>query len=353
MGSVGIEQCQVISIKGLNESEASAFSTFRQLCAEQGLLKKPQGLSKDDVSDGINDDIALLRFLQARKMSPSDALKQFKDAAAFHSEKNVLRLFDLICVEDYEDTRSMYPHWTGRRDKNGYPIMILDAGHLNPTTMAHWRKTRDSPVVKHGTTTDMKQRASIHFDTLTRFIFPLCSAAQDRPDSGLPVTKSTYLVDGTTVSLKQGWDVRDFAQDISWILATCYPETIDHIFVCNVPSYFSMIWNIVKKLVDPATAEKIVILRPSDVYPGLEKYIDRKNIPTKFGGDFPFKNGMLPDLDAGVCQALDWTNAAEGKLPRGPLKWIEDSTGKRKVVATGSVDGVQRTEEVAVLKNQA
>lgn len=45
----------------LTPTETSAFSTFQQLCAKQGLLaKQPDGLGREDVSDGIHDDVTLL-----------------------------------------------------------------------------------------------------------------------------------------------------------------------------------------------------------------------------------------------------------------------------------------------------
>lgn len=44
----------------LKVDEAAALVTFRQLCTEQGLLKRPSELSENDVVDGINDETALL-----------------------------------------------------------------------------------------------------------------------------------------------------------------------------------------------------------------------------------------------------------------------------------------------------
>lgn len=129
-----------------------------------------------------------------------------------------------------------YPHWTGRRDRRGRPILVLDLAHLNASTMAAWRKTRDisrnTELTASGTIIpDMEQRAAIYFDSITRFVLPLCSAMSDRPDPTTPIDKSMYIVDASALSLKQAWDLREFARDISWILSTCYPETIDRIIV--------------------------------------------------------------------------------------------------------------------------
>lgn len=111
---------------------------------------------------------------------------------------------------------------------------MIDAAHLNHAAMIEWRKTRTiTPSSPDGPapSADMAQRALVFHDGLTRFILPLCTAMTDRPNPSVPVIKSIYLVDASCISLKQAWDLKDFAQDVSWILATCYPETIDRIFV--------------------------------------------------------------------------------------------------------------------------
>jgi hypothetical protein len=106
---------------------------------------------------------------------------------------------------------------------------MIETAHLDQKAIAHWRQTRE--LSGHSNSPDMAQRALVHFDYLTRFVFPLCSALRDRPQPSQPVTKAVYLVDGSSICLRQAWNLRDFAQDISWMLATCYPETIDRIFV--------------------------------------------------------------------------------------------------------------------------
>lgn len=167
----------------------------------------------------------------------------------------MLRLYNLINIDEFEDTRGMvgyricllipvvlthsskYPHWTGRRDNLGWPIVMLDLAYLNQTTIAHWRKTRDIPSGccdcddAKDVTANMAQRACVVHDYLTRFVFPLCSAMPDRPNPSSPISKSIYILDASPLSLGQVWNLRDFAQEISWILSTCYPETIERIFV--------------------------------------------------------------------------------------------------------------------------
>ncbi|KAF7586322.1 hypothetical protein BBP40_009069 [Aspergillus hancockii] len=273
----------------LNKEEAEKFAAFKHLCAEHGLLERPKELETVDVQDGINDELTLFRYFKAGRLNIQRSLRQLQDAAEFHRKNHAFRMYEGIRIQAFEETRKLYPHWTGRRDKRGLPILMFDMAHYTSEALAHWRKTRDIPCCPDPTieTTEgpnMAQRVTVHYDNLTRFVLPLCTAMRDRPNPTVPISNVVYIVDASAISLKQGWNLREFAQEISSLLVTCYPETIERIFVCNVPLYFST----------------------ADVYSTLEKYINKEHIPEKFGGGFTFKHGMLPDLDNGIRQALHW-----------------------------------------------
>ncbi|KAJ9251566.1 hypothetical protein DTO195F2_7784 [Paecilomyces variotii] len=330
----------------ITASQAAALASFKASCAERGLLEHADDLKDGDLPDGITDDSTLLRFLEGNQMDASRALMQFEEATQFHKKNEAVKLYDLINVTDFEDTRKLYPHWTGRRDNRGLPIMMIEMSSLNQDSVTHWRQTKDMPNCSTDTASktilspNMAQRACVNHDYLTRFIFPLCSAMRDRPNPSERIRKSIYIVDASSLCLKQAWDLREFAQDISWILSTCYPETIERIFVCSAPLYFSKIWGVLKRFVNPATAEKIVVLRTAEVYPTLSKYTDHKHIPVQFGGEFVFTNGMLPDLDDKIRQESQWVGPFNGDLPPGPIKWVRESPGHMKAAATGTADGM-------------
>ncbi|CAI7627798.1 unnamed protein product [Penicillium glandicola] len=317
------------------EHQAS-FKAFTQATQEKELLTRPESLESRDLCDGLSDPSTLLRFLVARQFDPDGALRQFQEACEFHEKKHILRLYDLVDIADFEQARQIYPHWTGRRDKKGLPICMLDLDHLDRDALARWETTRKSApwaYSQSGTVEppnpDMLQLASVYQDNLIRFILPLCSMMTDRPDPSVPVTNSIYVVDASNLGLKQAWSLRFFAQEISWLLSTCYPETIQRVFV------------------DPYTAEKIVVLPDLEVLPTLREYIDDTNIPTKFGGEFQFTHGMLPDLDDNIHQLLDLDSSKF--LPPGPLKWIQDSGGRLTVLAVGSNGGSERSDKIATL----
>lgn len=85
------------------------------------------------------------------------------------------------------------------------------------------------------------QRASIAHDYLTRFVFPLCSAMQDRPKPSIPITSALYLVDIAGFTIRQGWDIKNYTSDIGNLLMTGYPEIIDRLFVRFSSSLFLLL----------------------------------------------------------------------------------------------------------------
>lgn len=47
------------------------------------------------------------RYLRARKFSPPEALKQFKDTEDWRKENSLAELYDTIDVTEYEETRRL------------------------------------------------------------------------------------------------------------------------------------------------------------------------------------------------------------------------------------------------------
>jgi len=47
----------------------------------------------------------------------ADAYQQFKDTEEWRKSNQLEVLYDTIDVDAYEETRRLYPQWTGRRDR--------------------------------------------------------------------------------------------------------------------------------------------------------------------------------------------------------------------------------------------
>lgn len=93
----------------LTEEEEKALVGFKAYLQEKGLYQPGPPPSHDDPT--------LLRFLRARKWSVADAYTQFKDTEEWRKGIQIDVLYDTIDVEAYEQSRKLYPQWTGRRDR--------------------------------------------------------------------------------------------------------------------------------------------------------------------------------------------------------------------------------------------
>jgi len=99
--------------------------------------------------------------------------------------------------------------------------------------------------------------------------------------------KSIYIIDLEGMGLRDfAGDVVDFVKKASAFTGAHYPERSGSIFVVNVPSWFSIIWNVVRSMVDEVTKEKITILRvgKAAITKALVEKIPIENIPEEYGG---------------------------------------------------------------------
>lgn len=134
-----------------------------------------------------------------------------------------------------------YPHWTGRRDRNGSPICIFDIAALDSSTMNTYKASRgdslDAVINGIGKPSAAATNALVFHDFLSRFILPLCSAMSGQGQPSGHGLACLYLVDISSLSLRQSWTLKEYTLDISKILANCYPEMIDRVFVSAERNY--------------------------------------------------------------------------------------------------------------------
>lgn len=66
------------------------------------------------------------------------------------------------------------------------------------------------------------------------------------------------------------------------------PKTLHCFLIINAPSWFSLIWSVVKKLIDPRTASKIEVFTSSKSGTArMNELIDHAQIPADYGGSGP------------------------------------------------------------------
>ncbi|KAK4224065.1 SEC14 cytosolic factor [Podospora fimiseda] len=333
----------------LTVDEDNSLQQFKKLLQDKGIYTPAQGGDKQ----ASHDDQTLLRFLRARKWVPADAYQQFKDTEGWRKANQLEVLYDTIDIDAYEETRRLYPQWTGRRDRRGIPLYLFQIRHLDSKTVAEYEKksekTNASKAQSDGSTPQRFLRLFALYENLTRFAQPLCTQMTDRDNAETPITLSTNIVDVSQVSLRMFWNLKSHMQAASTLATAHYPETLDRIFVIGAPYFFSTVWGWIKRWFDPLTVSKIFILSPSEVKSELEKFIEPQNIPKAYGGQLDFDFADRPNLDPNILRAVKWENG-HTSFPEGPVRWRPIEGGKRlECVALGYKNGVKREERVGTI----
>ncbi|KAF1811190.1 CRAL/TRIO domain-containing protein [Eremomyces bilateralis CBS 781.70] len=333
----------------LTDSQQMSLDEFKSICEKAGYYKPSTGAPYSYAS---HDDETMLRYLRARKFVPSEAVKQFKDTEDWRKANHLKDLYDTIDTQEYEQTRRLYPQWTGRRDKRGIPVYLFEVAHLDSKTVSEYEKSVTmSTTVPHNEAkvpTKMLRLFAL-YENLTRFIMPLCTSLEDRPHLETPISQSSNIVDISKVGLRTFWNLKNHMQDASQLATAHYPETLDRIFIIGAPVFFPTVWSWIKRWFDPITVSKIFILGPSEVKPTLEKFIDIANIPKKYGGELDFEFGMLPVLEPSIKEHLQWQSphiqGGQKTFPIGPIIWREAPGDHMEAIAVGS-EGRKRREQV-------
>ncbi|OAL33973.1 hypothetical protein AYO20_06808 [Fonsecaea nubica] len=322
------------TLNHLNPIQEQRLQEFKQRLQEGGWWK-PDGVN----GKPSHDDATLLRYLRARKFDVKGAIGQFTDTEQWLKEQRVEELYDNFDIESYEKARLMYPQWTGHRDRRGIPIYVFLIKGLDSKNVQRYQKDsqayKDSlPNHKNLSTPAKLLPLFALYQNLLNFVLPLVSTLE-RPNPEVPVTNSTNIVDISGVGLTQFWNLKAHMQDASVLATAHYPETLDRIFIIGAPGFFPTVWGWIKRWFDPVTVSKIFILSKNDVKPTLEKFMETKDFPKRYGGDLNWEWGDLPDLDDETRAALE-RDGNKGWVT-GPCLWLD---GQR--VPVGSEKGKLR-----------
>jgi hypothetical protein len=132
--------------------------------------------------------------------------------------------------------------------------------------------------------------------------------------------KSVYIIDLDGIRLGDFvGETVDFVKKASAFTGQHYPERAGYVMVINVPSWFKLIWNVVKPMVDEATLKKIYILRgKKEIFEAMCERIPIENIPPEYGGQ-SMPLGESPQ-EHDLCALMRHNNELEaGRCPcEGP-----------------------------------
>ncbi|CAD7964726.1 unnamed protein product [Amoebophrya sp. A25] len=226
------------------------------------------------------------------------------------------RLREYASVAELDrEIQSCYPQGWGGVDKEGRPIYVERIGKAVPAKVAELFDQEKLEIL-----VGLQSEHTRHLKYL----------AVSRK-TGQPIFGNTSVVDlrGVSISLARHPIVRKLIKLMSRVCSENFPESADKIIIVGAPWGFETAWNILKGLLDPRTAEKVIIKRKhEDIY----QYIDKSQLPDFLGGSIG-EAQYRDDYHPGHPWASD--EFLEEVSRKGTLKVWEEVLGAASSITTG------------------
>jgi len=219
---------------------------------------------------------ALCRFLRARKF---DVEKVFEllDEARPHYAKAQENKFYLDLEAELGFSRSVflsqYPAVFSGNAKNGCPVMYMKLGSVQPEGI--------KCIVS------LEKVDRFFWNDIT-YVFPnvLKTGRVVNPDFARTENITVYDLKGVSRSQVTS-DTFEMIKVGNAVMSS-FPETLHCLLIINAPSWFGLIWSLVKKMIDARTASKIeVFTSAKSGDKRMQELIDKNQIPSDYGGTGP------------------------------------------------------------------
>eukprot|EP00903_Cladosiphon_okamuranus_P008970 g8582.t1 len=173
----------------------------------------------------------------------------------------------------FEVIKRHYPHFIHRRARNGCPVWIELPGRI------------DLPAIRSaGVSPEALQR---HYVFVTEYMWGVLE-----PDFENGQAVTVLDVHGLGMRDLAG-EALGFVKKATAIVQDHYVERSNRMFIVNAPSYFSMIWRVIRPMLNERTQAKIGIINTDTkkIAAALLEYIAPENLPRQYGGTCPLDLG--------------------------------------------------------------
>ncbi|KAB5592570.1 Phosphatidylinositol/phosphatidylcholine transfer protein SFH7 [Ceratobasidium theobromae] len=287
----------MVEILGLDEKQSKAVDELKEILQASGEYSPGKEGAKPSHSDAT-----LIRFLRARRYSPTNAAQHFGNVEKWRAQHDVDNLYRTdFDMQEFEEMKTFYPRWTGRRDKHGFPLYVYQLSNLTPDVLK-----------KLGSTAQERryQRIIALYEYMLSFAFATCAALpppESNPGSSAAphITQATTIIDMQHTTLKQLFHFRNHLQEASTLATANYPETLGMIFVVGAPGWWSTVWGWVKGWFDEQTRAKVHILpNPLPEKSSLHEHIPASSLPKQYGGQLAWEYVNNPSFDEAEIELL-------------------------------------------------
>ncbi|CAK4078551.1 unnamed protein product [Aphanomyces euteiches] len=211
-------------------------------------------------------------FIVAEFGNMARALTRYHDTLTWRQFHHVDRILSTK-QEHYHAIRRYYKHTLHKRDKLGHPIYMEKMGSLD-------LKALQSVGVGFS---ELFQHYLFNVEYMFTHVATArcpCSSCKDSEQQKLCI-----LLDARGIGMRDlAGEVLEFVRTCTSVMQKHYPQRSFKIFLVNVPSWFGMIWKLIKPLLNESTRAKTFILSEADAPAALLQHIDPENLPEEYGG---------------------------------------------------------------------
>ncbi|KAG5181758.1 hypothetical protein JKP88DRAFT_320878 [Tribonema minus] len=269
--------------------------------AAAGAAAAPPAFTADDINEG---DVPV-RYLKGCKGDMAEAKRRYAATLSWRKAEGIDSIlaqpqphFDLI--------KRHYPHFYCARAKSG--------------NLVYWGVDMKALL---GGGVEMSEMVR-YYVFQTEFLWKVLDT---REDDGKLIT----VFDIAGCSFRDAFgDAMGFIKQASATAGQHYPERCQMIIIANVPSWFNALWKAIKPFIDPATLDKIKILKSGAIFAELAQHVDAANIPTEYGGTCLWP-GDFGDEGPGSCR---WNSPQEVQL----RQFVDELNRKTTTAATSAAD---------------
>ena len=209
-----------------------------------------------------------LRFLRAGKNDPKMGLQRYEETLLWRKNNKIDSILLHESFPNFHTIKQYYHHYYHYTGYNNEPCFYEFPAQTNFNTFRQYNITL--PTLLR------------HYMMIMEFQWQFLQ----RND----LQRSIYIIDLDGMTMRNVFsEIMEFIKQAMTMTSQHYPERAGYIYILNVPTFFTLIWNTIRPLIDTSTIERIHILRrnshnKNEILQNLVKHIPIEHIPPQYGG---------------------------------------------------------------------
>ncbi|XP_050026729.1 SEC14-like protein 2 [Dermacentor andersoni] len=247
-------------LQDLDERQRTTLEQFREAVA--------------DVRGPEHTDANLLRWLRAREFDLDRAEHMFRQHLRWRKENGVDTL-----LTDYKVPKVMRENFPGGIldcNPKGHPVWLINIGSVDIKGFLQVLPQAD--IYRHCMYL-LELQEKIKKDTSRKL--------------GREIETQYVIMDYEGFSVRQlySWQVLNLLTELLKMYETNFPESLEKAFVINVPSFFPVLWKMMRPLLTQRTVNKVGIYGKDGWKAALAECMDLTKLPAQWGGTLKGPDG--------------------------------------------------------------